>query len=136
MQFVILVWDSVSTFYYLKGPAFKRIWETLHINSLAVGVSLIYDTCATILALPNDAGILALCRSLSWTFAVCITWILTWSARAQIHLASASSEEGWAITEQVLSCMITCSCSSNIMETMHQKGGGCSLAVLNIIQKA
>ena len=95
----------------------------LHVNALAVGLSLHYNTCTTILTLPREAGTLAFCRLLSWTLAICIIWLLTRGTRAPVYLTSASSEQRWAITNQLLGARYTRSCSDNSMQTRYQKCG-------------
>jgi hypothetical protein len=104
----------------------------LHVNALAVGLSLHYNTCTTILTLARKAGTLACCRSLSWTLAFCIIQLLTRGTRAQVHLTSASSEQRWAITNQLLGSRYACSCSDNSMQTRYQKCGSSNMAAKNI----
>jgi len=145
---MLIVWESSGTklFWHLQHNNFlcgcilcgftilcnQKSFEILHVNALAVGLSLHYNTCTTILTLPREAGTLAFCRSLSWTLAICIIWLLTRGTRAPVHLTSASSEQRWAITNQLLGSRYACSCSDNSMQTRCQKCGSSTVAAKNI----
>ena len=121
--------DSLCGFTVLRN---QKSLEIVHVNALAVGLSLHYNTCTTILTLPREAETLAFCRSLSWTLAIYIIWLLTRGTRAQVHLTSASSEQRWAITNQLLGSRYACSCSDNSMQTRYQKCGSSIVAAKNI----
>lgn len=121
--------DILCGFTVLCNPKSLGI---LHVNALAVGLSWHCNTCTTILTLPRKAGTLAFCRSLSWTLAIFITWLLTRGTRTPVHFTSASSEQRWAITNQVFGSRYACSCSDNSMQTRYKKCGSSTVAAKNI----
>ena len=145
---VLIVWESFGTklFWLLQCNNFlcgdilcgftvlcnQKSLGILHVNALAVGLSLHYNTCTTIQTLAREAGTLAFCRLLSWTLAICTIWLLTRGTRAQVHLTSASSEQRWAITKQLLGSRYACSCSDNSMQTRYKKCGSSTVAAKNI----